>query len=879
MATTTATPIKTTCPYCGVGCGVLATAGKDYRSQIQGDPDHPANFGTLCSKGSALGDTTNLQGRLLHASVNGKATTLNTALDTVAKKFQQTIAEHGLDSVAFYVSGQLLTEDYYVANKLMKGYIGSGNIDTNSRLCMSSAVAGHKRAFGGDIVPANYEDLAIADLVVMVGANTAWCHPIVFQRIKERREQKKLVVIDPRQTPTAEQADLHLPIKPGTDVMLFNGLLHWLLKHNAIDQDYIDQHTQNFATTAEKIATATLQQVSKICDLSIEQLTTFYTWFSKTSRTVTLFSQGVNQSSAGTDKVNAIINCHLATGRVGKPGSSPFSITGQPNAMGGREVGGLANMLAAHMGFTPEHTKLVQTFWQSPAIAIQPGLKAVDLFNAVDTGKIKAIWIMGTNPAVSMPNAGLVNRALGNCEFVVVSDCMADTDTTRHANVLLPATGWGEKDGTVTNSERRISRQRAFLPPAGEAQHDWWLITQVAQRMGFGDAFAYQSAHEIFVEHAQLSAYKNNGSRAFNLNGYAHLSQAEYNALTPQQWPIIGKAGNERILGDGRFFTASGQAQFVPVSYQAPRHAPCNEYPLILNTGRLRDHWHTMTRTGKSAKLASHRTEPTVSIHPNDAVAANLTDHSIARIHSRWGAVYARVNISPQQRAGEIFMPIHWNDQFATQAVIGKVVNPVVDAESGEPEFKHTPVAISPFTANSYAFWLSREDITEFAELAEYGVKVTGNQFTRYELVSAKTPAALAAQFTAQQSNCEHELLEYTDQASGTIRLAVIHQQQLQQVIFVSAAPITLERSWLSSLFSQPDINPQARQTLLLGESPDPNADVGPIVCSCFGVGRNTIQQAIKQQHLSSVAAVGQCLKAGTNCGSCQSEIAEFLAN
>ena len=454
----------------------------------------------------------------------------------MAARFSETIAQHGPDSVAFYVSGQLLTEDYYVANKLMKGFIGSANIDTNSRLCMASSVAGHKRAFGADVVPGNYEDLELADLVVLAGSNLAWCHPVLFQRLMAAKEKRgtKIVVIDPRRTATAEFADLHLAIKPGSDVALFNGLLVHLHNHGKTNQQFVSEHTSGLANA---LAAARECDAAKITGVSQSELENFYRLFADTERTVTVWSQGVNQSSAGTDKVNAIINCHLLTGRIGREGMGPFSVTGQPNAMGGREVGGLANMLAAHMAIeNPVHRELVQRFWSSPVMAKKPGLKAVDMFEAVRDGRIKAIWIMATNPVVSMPDADAVRDALKQCPFVVVSDAIRDTDTARLAHVLLPAAAWGEKDGTVTNSERRISRQRAFLPVAGESRADWKIISDVATRMGFA-GFGYESAAEVFSEHAALSAFENNGTRAMDIGAFADMSNETYETLLPFQWP------------------------------------------------------------------------------------------------------------------------------------------------------------------------------------------------------------------------------------------------------------------------------------------------------------------------------------------------------
>ena len=460
--------VRTTCAYCGVGCGVAARVSGERQVEIKGDPDHPANFGKLCSKGTHLGETVGLEGRLLYPEVGGKRASWNRAIAHVARGFAQAIRDHGPDSVAFYVSGQLLTEDYYVANKLMKGFIGSANIDTNSRLCMSSAVAAHTRAFGEDIVPCTYEDLDNADLIVLVGSNTAWCHPVVYQRIVAARTERgtKVVVIDPRRTETCADADLHLALRPGSDIALFNGLLADCRDNGLLDQDYLTEHVavpEDFWATLDACG---LAETAEACDVPIRDLAAFYELFAANPRTITLFSQGINQSIRGTDQGNAIINLHLATARIGKPGAGPFSITGQPNAMGGREVGGLATTLAAHRDFAPENRADVQRFWSSPTIAEKPGLKAVDLFRQLRNGKIKALWVMATNPAVSMPDAALVREALATCPLVVISDCIADTDSSRLAQVKLPALAWGEKDGTVTNSDRTISRQRGFLPAA-----------------------------------------------------------------------------------------------------------------------------------------------------------------------------------------------------------------------------------------------------------------------------------------------------------------------------------------------------------------------------------------------------------------------------
>ncbi|MDB5729063.1 MAG: nasA, partial [Noviherbaspirillum sp.] len=712
-----ATETRTTCPYCGVGCGVRATMHADGRLEIAGDEAHPANRGRLCVKGSALAETVDLDGRLLHPKIRrGRAqapqrASWDEALDHVAGGFRRIIEQHGPQAVAFYVSGQLLTEDYYVANKLMKGFIGSANIDTNSRLCMSSAVAGHKRAFGADLVPVCYDDLELADLVVLVGSNTAWCHPILFQRItriKEQRPDMKIVVIDPRRTATCESADLHLPIKAGTDVRLFNGLLSYLERDGRIDAAFVAAHTSGAENALAAAAECDdVAAVAETCRVDPQALLAFYRMFAATEKVVTAFSQGVNQSSAGTDKVNSIINCHLYTGRIGRAGMGPFSITGQPNAMGGREVGGLANMLAAHMDLdNAAHRDAVQTFWDAPRMAERPGLKAVDLFRAIEEGSVKAVWIMATNPVVSMPDADQVQRALAACELVVVSDMIEKTDTCAYADVLLPALGWGEKDGTVTNSERRISRQRAFLPAPGEARADWDIICEVARRMGHA-GFDYSGPHEIFDEHARLSAFRNDvaAPRMFNIGGLSGLGKQGFDSLEPVQWPVAAPfAGTGRLFADRRFAHADGKARFIATVPRLPAHAADGEFPLTLNTGRVRDQWHTMTRTGKSPKLADHIAEPFIDIHPQDALLCGVREGELARVSTRWGSMVARVQHGGGIARGSVFVPIHWNNQTASDARVGALVNPAVDPVSGEPEFKHTPVRVDEFRVEWHGF-------------------------------------------------------------------------------------------------------------------------------------------------------------------------------
>ena len=504
--------------------------------------------------------------------MDGRTATWDAALDHVAEGFSNAIRQHGPDSVAFYVSGQLLTEDYYVVNKLAKGFVGTANIDTNSRLCMASSVAGHKRAFGSDTVPGCYEDLEQADLLVLVGSNAAWCHPVLHQRMmvaKAANPACRIVVIDPRRTATCEGADLHLAVRSGSDAVLFNGLLAYLANTGATDSSFVRASTTGAEAALAQVAGQTVARTAQICGLAEGSVELFFDWFAKTERVVTLYSQGINQSSSGADKVNAIINCHLLTGRIGWPGMGPFSLTGQPNAMGGREVGGLANQLAAHMEIeNRQHRDIVQRFWRSPVIADKAGLKAVDMFEAIADRRIKAVWIMSTNPLVSLPDADRARAALDACDLVVVSDCMRHTDTSRHADVLLPALTWGEKDGTVTNSERRISRQRPFLPAPGEARADWRIICDVAGRMGFS-GFDYPGVAGIFREHARLSGFENNGSRDFASLGPEHARRS--GLRQPGAGSVAGNAG----ISDRQRATVRGRRIF----HQRPQGALCSNHP------------------------------------------------------------------------------------------------------------------------------------------------------------------------------------------------------------------------------------------------------------------------------------------------------------
>ncbi len=876
--------VRTTCPYCGVGCGVVATIDDSGEISVAGDEEHPANYGRLCSKGSALAQTLDLEDRLLEPRIRGEAVGWDKALTEVADSFTCIIDEHGKDAVAFYVSGQLLTEDYYVANKLMKGFIGSGNIDTNSRLCMSSAVAGHKRAFGSDTVPGCYEDFEQADLIILEGSNTAWCHPVLYQRItaaKKSRPQMRVVVIDPRETATCEIADMHIPIKPGTDIRLFNLLLSTLAIKDLLDQDYIDQYTEGFDLALAKAVqdAGSLEATASYCGLDVEQLKQFVDWFCYTDKTVTLFSQGINQSSYGTDKVNAIINCHLATGRIGKEGMGPFSMTGQPNAMGGREVGALANQLAHHMDYAPADIGRLKRFWDSEAVATKPGLKAVDLFQKIESGDIKAVWIMATNPVVSLPNADQVKRALAKCEMVVVSDCMAATDTMAYADIALPALGWGEKDGTVTNSERRISRQRAFLEMPGKAKPDWWIVKEVARRMHY-KGFDYKSSYDVYAEVVKLSGYENEGQRDFNISAHDDLTIESYEDLIPFQWPLIEKGvpdSAKRFFSEGQFYTSDKKARFIAVKSGMPAKATDKQYPYAMSTGRIRDQWHTMTRTGKAPRLGLHIVEPFISIHPDDAAREKIKPNSLVSITSRYGNMIARADLTDTQQVRQVFVPMHWNEQFSSKARMGAVVNDYVDPVSGQPEFKHTPVKIESYAVDWEAIIYSRERLD--LKNVEYWSLSRRAGYWYYELAGRGDPHATYQSLLEklrEQVNADAQWLDYSDNGISAYRSAALSDGKLQSGLFIERPYALPTREWVESLFEKDELSREERSWLLSGHSPPGTVEQGAIVCSCFGVGESRIKDAITNG-VNTVEALGEQLQCGTNCGSCIPELKKYL--
>lgn len=863
---------RTTCPYCGVGCGILASTGPSGVT-VKGDPDHPANFGRLCTKGSALGETVGLEGRLLKPRIGGRDASWNEAISAVATAFSGAIREHGPDSVAIYGSGQLLTEDYYVANKFMKGFVGSANIDTNSRLCMASTVAGHKRAFGSDTVPGTYEDLEKADLVVLVGSNLAWCHPVLFQRLsaaKEARPEMTVVNIDPRRTATSSLADLNLALASGADVALFNGLLAEIATVGAIDEAYAANHVDGLAEALE-IARAGAPDVCEQTGLSTEEVRAFYKLWTSTERVVTVFSQGVNQSTSGVDKVNAILNCHLAAGRIGRPGMGPFSVTGQPNAMGGREVGGLSNMLACHLTLeNQDHRDAVQAHWKSPAMAQDAGLKAVDLFHACAEGRIKALWIISTNPAVSMPDANAVRDAIKATPFVAVSDLFPDTDTAKLADVLLPALGWGEKSGTVTNSDRTISRQRAFLPPPGEARPDWRIISDVASAMGWGEAFAYETPASIFREHAALSGVAASLGGDFDISGYADITDTEYEALSPARWPIMNNSSDKRFFAKGDFFTQNRRAKIIPVTPKPLAAAVTPEMPFRLNTGRVRDHWHTMTRTARSARLNRHIAEPFVEIHPADAERLGLKAADLAEVRSAYGMAIVRVLITDRMLRGDVFVPMHWTGRFASAGRIGAVTAPAVDAISGQPELKAAICSVRPFRAAWYGFAIGEGQPPDNLPVDYWALASTGGGWRAEMGMRASAPDLPEL---AQRLFGHGDLVTATDKSRRTERIAVREDGAVKGVIFAAEEPVAVDRTEILEAFSaHADV-----RRLLAGSRPLDLPELGNVICDCFNVDENAIRREIESNRDVTLEVLSENLSAGAGCGSCRPQLLALL--
>ena len=900
--------VRSTCCYCGVGCGVVIetedTASGRMITGVRGDPDHPANFGRLCTKGTTLHLTAGTGARLLQPQLRerdakGARTALlkdtgwDQALDIAARRFAAIIREHGPDAVAFYISGQLLTEDYYVFNKLAKGLIGTNNVDTNSRLCMSSAVAGYKATLGADAPPACYEDIDHAECLFISGSNTAFAHPILYRRIEAAREKNpalKTIVVDPRRTDTARDADLHLAILPGTDVALANGMLHVLLWEGLCNLDYIRDHTEGFETLKELVREYTPASVAAICGIREEDLITAAKWFGGSRATLSLYCQGLNQSSNGTQNNAAVINLHLATGQIGRPGAGPFSLTGQPNAMGGREVGGMANLLSAHRDLAnPEHRAEVAALWGVDAVPAKPGKTAVELFNAVRTGEIKAVWIACTNPAQSMPDAGLVREALSRAEFVVLQEAFANTDTAPYADLLLPASTWGEKEGTVTNSERRITRVRSAIAPPGAARHDWVIARDFALRLGneLGNTdaprlFAYTTPEEVFNEHRETTR-----GRDLDITG---MSYAMLEARGPQQWPLREgeTTGAVRLYGDGRFPTASGRARFAPTHHKPTAEKTDARYPLHFNTGRLRDHWHGMSRTGRVARLYSHVEEPVLAMNAIDMAKRKFKDGDIVQVASRRGEFVARVEASDDMRSGQSYLPMHWGSQFMNSAGANAVTSPAVDPVSRQPELKHAAVRVEKLELP----WelVVMRTVSEVAApalmsaaqplLAEFGyatLALFGREQPAVILRAAnKVPVgeALLADIDRIFAFDTATSLNYMDARRGIAKRVMVTGGRVTGVRLTGE---TAAREWLKDAMAEGlAVEPVRRWVLApLSAPPAGNVGRGRIVCNCLNVAESQIRSAVEQG--ADLPTLQETLKCGTQCGSCVPELKQLV--
>jgi ferredoxin-nitrate reductase len=700
VATATERWGRTQCPYCGVGCGLLVQIEAGQTVRVKGDPHHPANFGDVCAKAIMLPRALHTPDRLLYPHLRPRRDQTLTrvpwslALKTVAHSLRSIIAQYGPDAVALYGSGQLLTEDYYVANKLAKGFLGTNNFDANSRLCMASAVAGYKTSLGSDGPPVAYADIELADSFFIIGSNTAECHPIVFRRIKRRKEQApddvKVIVVDPRRTETADIADLHLPLRPGGDVALLNAMLAVLVEQGLMDQEFIAGHTQGWEALQTQLARYTPEAVQEVCGLSARRIREAALLFGQGRRVLSLWSMGINQSTSGVPKNQAIINLHLATGQIGKPGAGPFSLTGQPNAMGGREVGGLSHLLPGYRSvLDPQHRADVAAVWGVPAahLSATPGYTAVELFRALAESKVKAVWIMGTNPAVSMPDLDVVEKGLRQAELVVVQDAYHPTDTTCFADVLLPAAQWPEKEGVMTNSERTLTYLPRLLDPPGEALPDWQIVTLLARELGLAKAFAYSSSEAVFEEFKHLTT-----GRLMDISGvsYARLQRA------PVQWPCPhpDHAGTPRLYTDRRFPTPDGRAHFIAAEHVEPAERPSRDYPLVLTTGRVKHQWHTMTRTGKVENLLKSCREPFVELHPQDARRCGVQDGDFVELTSRRGKLVAQARVTAEIASGTCFVPFHWGRRMGFYKCVNNLTLDAFDPTSKEPELKAAAVRV-----------------------------------------------------------------------------------------------------------------------------------------------------------------------------------------
>lgn len=913
--------VATTCCYCGVGCGVLVATDGATITGVRGDPLHPANHGQLCSKGLALAATATpaLHGLratvpMLRTSRDGvrKPVAWDAALAHAAGRFADIIAEHGPDAVAFYVSGQLLTEDYYVFNKLAKGLVGTNNIDTNSRLCMSSAVASHRQSLGADAPPCAYEDIDHADLLLVAGANPAWAHPVLYRRVERTRAARlaagrplRTIVVDPRRTDTAREADLHLPILPGTDVALFNGLLHLLLWEGAIDRTFIEAHTEGFDALKELVRDYPPQAVAGLCGIEPSALATAARWIAEAGSMLSLWCQGLNQSTAGSANGSALINLHLATGQIGRPGAGPFSLTGQPNAMGGREVGGLANLLSAHRNLAdPADRAQVAAFWGIDTVPDKPGLTAVELFDALGSGRVKAVWIACTNPAQSMPDQRSVQAALQRAEFVVLQEAYATTETARHADLLLPASSWGEKEGTVTNSERRISRVRAAVPPPGEARADWVIARDFARllearlRPGLPTLFPWTTPEAVWNEHRATT-----GGRDLDITG---LSWDLLESAGPQQWPLPPGAarGTTRLYHDGRFPTPSGRARFIASAWRPPAEAVDARWPLRLNTGRLRDQWHAMSRSGTQARAFAHAPEPRLAMHPRDMARRALVPGDWVKVESRRGSIHVQVEASEDQRSGQMFLPMHWGRRFLggrDAFGVNTLTLPAFDPLSKQPELKAAAVRVTraelPWRLLAFGVGGAGGALAVLDALAPLledctaaGAALIGSVPDGW-LVRAASDRPFDAgwldRFDAACGLHGDGVIRYDDARRHVGRRIAVDGDRLLGVRLSGDPGALAAGDWLRDWLQRAAPVAPVRRLLAApwAKAPDGFEAPGPgaaAVCSCWQVDAGAIERCLAgvdrdgtqgEPAQAAMAHLQQSLRCGTQCGSCLPEL------
>ena len=893
---------KSTCPYCGVGCGVVIESQADQIVHVKGDPDHPANFGRLCTKGATLHLSAKLDNRAFYPEMrlsreaSRKRVSWDVSLDFLAEKFAKTIEKHGPDAVAFYISGQLMTEDYYVFNKLAKGLIGTNNVDTNSRLCMSSAVAGYKATLGADAPPACYEDIDHTDCLFIAGSNTAFAHPIIFRRIEDAKAKNpnlKIIVVDPRKTDTAQAADLHLAILPGTDVALFNGMLHVMLWEGLLDMAYIQAHTVGFDALKDTVREYTPKMVADICGVKESDIVQAAKWFGK-GPSLSMYCMGLNQSIHGTEKNAALINLHLATGQIGKPGAGPFSLTGQPNAMGGREVGGMANLLSAHRDLAnPAHRAEIAQLWGVESVPETPGKTAVEMFNAVKDGSIKAIWIACTNPAQSMPDLNSVLEALETAELVVVQDAFNNTSTAPYADVLLPASTWGEKEGTVTNSERRITRVNPAVPPPAEARHDWAIMVDFAQRLEkrLGKKqklFAYDSTEQIFNEHRESTK-----GRDLDISGLSYEILVKNG---PQQWPYKqgleqGQAqASKRLYSDGIFQKPDGKAHFMNASYKPTADKTDARHPLHLLTGRLRDQWHGMSRTGTIAQLFNHAEEPVISMNADDMQRRSIKAGDIVKVSNKRGSLVLPVQASDDVSTAQTFIPMHWGSQFMQGLGVNALMPNAIDKTSKQPELKHAAVKIERLelpwrmtilrSCNDLNLLEKVRTLMPHFQYASCGLfgRESANGIGMLILRAAHETSPnneLIAEIDALLSMTDDmPLLNYNDVKRGISKRILVENSQVTGVRLMGE---TLATDWLKEVMTSGQFSEELRRWALapLPAPPTGQRGRGKIICNCLDVAENDIVETI--QHGADLITLQNKLKCGTECGSCLPELRKLV--